>query len=314
VLATLRRRPSPATVRLFCVAALVANAGIVVSGAAVRLTASGLGCPTWPRCTDESLVATREMGLHGTIEFGNRMFTWLVLATAVACLVTTLRAAPRRPVLVRLSAVLIAGIAAQALIGGVTVLTGLNPLTVAAHFLVSMGLVAVATVLVERAGEADGPAVPVVRPQLLAAARLLVGLTATTLVLGTLVTGAGPHSGDVDATDRLPVDPATATQLHADAVFATLGVAVALLAGLHATGAPERARARLRVLLAVAMLQGLVGYTQYFTDLPVALVGVHVLGATLVWIAAVRVLLATRVRATVTAGRAETDPTVSVAT
>lgn len=312
MLARLRRRPAPATLRMLCVAALVANAGIVVSGAAVRLTASGLGCPTWPRCTDESLVATREMGLHGAIEFGNRMFTWLVLATALACLVAALRAVPRRPVLVRLAATLIAGIAAQALIGGVTVLTGLNPVTVAAHFLVSMGLVAVATVLVERAGEPDGPATPVVRPPLLVGARALVGLAAATLMLGTVVTGSGPHSGDVNATDRLPLDPATATQLHADAVFAMLGLAVALLLGLHATAAPQRVRTRLRVFLGVALAQGAVGYAQYFTDLPVLLVGLHVLGATLVWWAALRVLLATRVRGAVPAHEPEPAASLTV--
>ncbi|MGH8869609.1 MAG: COX15/CtaA family protein [Actinomycetes bacterium] len=296
MLERLTRRPTPSTVRRLCLGALVTNVAIVVTGGAVRLTGSGLGCPTWPRCTDTSLVPTGEMGLHGAVEFGNRMLTGVLVASVAACLVATLRQSPRRPVLVRLSWALLAGIVAQALLGGATVLTGLHPLTVTAHFLLSMVLVAAATMLVERSGEPEGPARVVVRREMLLGARLLVGLAALTIVLGTIVTGSGPHSGDIAATDRLPIDPATATQLHADAVFALLGLTAALLLGLAATGAPARVRRRVVTLLAVALAQGGVGYVQYFTDLPVLLVGLHVLGATLLWVAAVRVVLATRTR------------------
>jgi len=296
VLESLTRRPSPRTVRRLCVGALVANVVIVVTGGAVRLTASGLGCPTWPRCTSSSLVATREMGVHGAIEFGNRLLIYVITAVVVACIAATMRQRPRRRVLVGLSWLLLAGVVAQAVLGGITVLTGLNPLTVAAHLLLSMALVAAATVLVERSGEPDGPAHLVVRPEMALGARLLVAVTAATLAIGTVVTGSGPHSGSVESTDRLPFDPATVTQLHADAVFALLGLTVALLLGLRATGAPPRVQRRVLVLLGVALAQGAVGYAQYFTGLPVVLVGLHVLGATLVWVAALRVLLATRMR------------------
>jgi cytochrome c oxidase assembly protein subunit 15 len=296
VLSRLRERPSAATVRRLALAALAANAGIVVSGGAVRLTGSGLGCPTWPRCTDASFVATPEMGLHGAIEFGNRLLTWVLVAVVVACVAATLRQRPRRTVLVRLSWALLAGVLAQALLGGVTVLTGLHPVTVMAHFLLSMVLVAVAVVLYERSGETDGPARSLVGRALRLGGRLLVGVTAATLVLGTVVTGTGPHSGDVEVTDRLPIDPVTAVQLHADLVFLLLGLLVGLLLAMQASAAPSQLRRRLLVLLGVVLGQGVVGYVQYLTDLPVVLVGVHLLGACLVWIAALRVLLAMRER------------------
>jgi heme a synthase len=285
-------RPSERAVRIACLAALIANVGIVVTGGAVRLTASGLGCPTWPRCTADSLVPTTEMGVHGFIEFGNRLLTYVLVAAVGAAIVVTMRQRPRRPVLVRLAASLLAGIAAQAVLGGITVLTGLHPVAVMAHFLLSMVMIAAATVLYRRSGETgDGPAQPVVRPELRRLGALLVATVAVTLFLGTVVTGSGPHSGDRDATHRLPLAPETATQLHADFVFAMFGLAIALLFALRATGAPAPVRRATRDLLAVAAAQGLIGYVQYFTKLPIVLVGVHVLGACLVWIAALRVYL-----------------------
>src|SRR5215218_8338060 len=136
-------QPTEAVLRGTFLAALVANVGIVVTGGAVRLTASGLGCPTFPRCTDDSLVVTREMGGHGLVEFGNRLLTFALSAVVVVAVVVAWRAARRD--LLRLALLLFGGIVAQALLGGVTVLTGLNPVTVMAHFLLSMALVAVAT-------------------------------------------------------------------------------------------------------------------------------------------------------------------------
>ena len=273
------------------------NAIIVVTGGAVRLTASGLGCPTFPRCTDESLVVTREMGGHGIVEFGNRMLTFVLSVAVAVAIVTAWRA--RRRDLLRLAGLLFLGIVAQALLGGVTVLTGLNPVTVMAHFLLSMGLIAVATLAHERtAGQPlpDGGAVPVVRAPLLLGGRLLVAVVAVTLFLGTVVTGSGPHSGDRNATHRLPFDLVEVTQLHADFVFLLLGLTAGLVLALRATDAPGPLRRRATVLGAVVLAQGAVGYVQYVTDLPVALVAAHVLGACLVWIAAVRVLLGMRVR------------------
>jgi cytochrome c oxidase assembly protein subunit 15 len=275
-------------VRRAALAALVMNTVIVVTGGAVRLTASGLGCPTWPRCTDASLVATRAMGVHGAIEFGNRMLTYVLALAVGAAIVTTMRELPRRPLLVRLAWSLFVGIVAQALLGGLTVMTGLNPVTVMAHFLLSMVLIAVAVVLYELTVDAR---VDVVRRELRLACWFVVGVAAVTLFLGTVVTGSGPHSGDRNATHRLPFDPRSVTQLHADFVFLLVGLALGLLLALRAAGA-ARAAARVAVLVVVLLGQGTVGFVQYATNVPVALVAVHVLGACLVWIAALRVLLA----------------------
>ena len=297
-------RPAPTVVRRAFLGALVMNTVIVVTGGAVRLTASGLGCPTFPRCTDTSLVATREMGLHGAIEFGNRMLTFVLTAAVVAALVVAWRAGRRD--LARPAALLLLGIVAQAALGGVTVLTGLNPLTVMAHFLVSMGLIAVATLGYERATHQVGtpvagtpvagtPVAGTPSSALLLGTRLLLVCAVGTLVLGTVVTGTGPHSGDKDAGDRLPFDLAAVSQLHADSVLLLLGLTVGLLLAARALGTESSASPlarRLLLLLGVVLAQGLIGFLQYATDLPVALVAAHLLGACLVWIAALRVHLA----------------------
>lgn len=270
-------------------AALVANAGIVVTGGAVRLTASGLGCPTVPRCTADSMVATREMGVHGAIEFGNRLLTFVLTATVLVALLTAWRAGRRD--LVGRATLLVLGIAGQALLGAVTVLTGLDPVTVLAHFLVSMVLIALAVEAHARAAGWRPDGVTRVPREVRLLAALLLAAVATTLVLGTVVTGTGPHSGDEDATDRLPFDLESVTQLHADAVFLVLGLTIGLLVAARVGGPPGLAR-RSGVLLGVLLAQGLVGYVQYATDLPVLLVGMHVLGACLVWIAALRAAIA----------------------
>jgi heme a synthase len=287
---------SPAVVSRLALANAVANGAIVVTGGAVRLTGSGLGCPTWPRCTSESFVATPELAGHGVIEFGNRLLTFVLAAVAVATVVAVWRSARRdlRP----LAVLTFLGIPAQALLGGVTVLTGLDPWTVAAHFLVSVVLIALATVLWLRSRE---PAAgrPLLRPPL---ARLVAGtaaVTAVVLVLGTLVTGSGPHSGDVDADDvptgdRMGFDVELISQLHADAVFLLVGLTVALLVALHATDSPGRVRRAARDLLVVQLAQGVVGYVQYFTDLPIALVLLHLLGAVLVTASTARLVWSVR--------------------
>jgi cytochrome c oxidase assembly protein subunit 15 len=188
--------------------------------------------------------------------------------------------------------VLVAGILAQALLGGVTVLTGLNPVTVMAHFLLSMVLIAVAVEAYERTADTPTAGPAAVRRELRLGGYLLVGAVAVTLFLGTVVTGTGPHSGDKKASDRLPFDLETVSQLHADVVFLVVGLTVGLLLAARAGDAPGRLKRRLAVLLAVVLAQGAVGFVQYVTDLPVVLVGVHVLGACLVWIATLRVALA----------------------
>jgi cytochrome c oxidase assembly protein subunit 15 len=286
--------PTPTAIRRTFLGALVMNTVIVVSGGAVRLTASGLGCPTVPRCTETSMIVTREMGLHGAIEFGNRMLTFVVTAAVLAALLTAWRAGRRD--LVRLAGVLCLGIVAQAVLGAVTVLTGLNPVTVMAHFLVSMGLIAVAAYAYDLAaspvaGGPRGPATSVVRREIRLGGLLLTGIVAATLVAGTVVTGTGPHSGDRNASHRLPFDLAQVTQLHADLVVLLLGLTVGLLIALTATDAPAPVVRRGVALLGIVLAQGLVGLAQYVTDLPVVLVGLHVLGAALVWIAALRLLL-----------------------
>ena len=283
-------RPTETVLRRTFLGALVMNTVIVVTGGAVRLTSSGLGCPTFPRCTDRSLVATREMGAHGAIEFGNRLLTFVLSAAVAAALVAAWRAGRRD--LLRPAALLFLGIVAQAALGGVTVLTGLNPVTVMAHFLVSMGLIAVAVVAYERASGRRFPADQPPGTALRLGTGLLTAAVGVTLVLGTVVTGTGPHSGDKKASHRLPFDLEAVTQLHADGVFLVIGLTIGLLVAVRAADAATPLPRRVGVLLAVVLAQGLVGYVQYVTDLPVALVATHVLGACLVWITTLRVLLA----------------------
>ena len=256
----------------------VANAAIVVTGGAVRLTGSGLGCPTWPRCTDESFVATPELAGHGVIEFGNRLLTFALTAVAIATVVVVFRSVRRD--LRALAAIGFLGIPAQALLGGITVLTGLNPWTVAAHFLLSMVLVAVATILWLRSRE-PGVGQPLLRRPFLLLVTGIAAATAVVLVIGTVVTGSGPHSGDPEA-GRTGFDPELVSQLHADVVFLLIGLTVALLVALYAIDSPTRVRRAARDLLVIELAQGVIGYVQYFTDLPVALVLLHMLGAVLI--------------------------------
>src|SRR3954468_13265039 len=269
---------SPATVSRVALLNAIANGVIVVTGGAVRLTGSGLGCPTWPRCTDASFVATPELAGHGVIEFGNRLLTFALTAVAITTVLVVFRSARRdlRP----LTVLSLLGIPAQALLGGVTVLTGLNPWTVAAHFLVSMVLVAVATVLWLRSRE-PGIGQPLVRRPLVLLVAGIAAVTAVVLLVGTVVTGSGPHSGDPKA-GRTGFDPELVSQVHADVVFLLLGLTVALLVALYATDSPGRVRLAARDLLVVQLAQGVIGYVQYFTDLPIALVLLHMLGAVLI--------------------------------
>jgi cytochrome c oxidase assembly protein subunit 15 len=260
-------------------ATLAANVMIVVTGGVVRLTGSGLGCPTWPRCTEDSFVPHGELGIHGAIEFGNRMVTFLLAAVAVATFLAAWRLG-RRPVL-RLALVLGLGVPAQAVVGGVTVLTGLNPWVVAFHLLVSLAMIGVSVVLLRRIREGDGPA----RLTVPAATAWLVRTTFVVgwlvLYAGTVVTGSGPYAGDLDA-PRNGLDPAALSQLHTDLVFLLLGLTLGSLFALRSVRAPLRAVRAAQTLLAVELGQGLVGLVQYLTDLPVVLVAVHLLGAALV--------------------------------
>ena len=278
------------------IANVVVQSGIVVTGGLVRLTGSGLGCPTWPQCDPGSYTPEfhPEMGIHPFIEFGNRLLTFAVAAAAIAALVVVWRTGRRH--LRLLAAVPLVGTAAQAVLGGITVLTGLHPATVAAHFLLSMVLIAASVVLLLRVQEPDGP-VRLVVPQLVQ--RLgwaLAAVGAVVLVLGTVVTGSGPHSGDAETPARFGFDPRTISWLHADSVLLFVGLLIGLTVALHVTGAPEVARERARLVIAVTVGQGLVGYVQYATGLPEPLVAVHMLGACLLVITLTALLMSLRTR------------------
>jgi cytochrome c oxidase assembly protein subunit 15 len=291
---------------------VVAEIGIVVTGGLVRLTGSGLGCPTWPECTAGSIVpvARQSEGVHKYIEFGNRMLTFAVLVTAIAALVVVLRPAlarrfgrlwgdPGHPrgSLIWLAVGGLVGIVGQAALGGVTVLLDLHPATVASHFMLSMVMIALAFLLYRRAQDcADHPVNVIVRRELRVVAKLLTVVAIAVLVLGTVVTGTGPHSGDAVKAVRFGLDPRTVSWLHSDLVLVFVGLTFAYTLGAHLTGARKEVVRGGYLLLAACVLQGVIGYLQFFTGLPVGLVSVHVLGACLVWVATLNVLVGTRTR------------------
>ena len=266
---------------------LVFQTGIVLTGAAVRITGSGLGCPTWPECTYGSYVPVAgqaEGAFHAWIEFGNRLLTFLLLFAAVAVVIYAIKKA-RRDLLWR-ALLQVLGIFGQGIIGGITVLTDLNPLAVASHFILSIFLIAGAVSIVARG---RSPLISIrpteIKIKVLAHAQVL--LTFVVIVIGTLVTGSGPHAGDLDA-PRLKLDERAISWLHADAVIALLGVSLALL--VLSEISPETKR-RVKIFFAATLGQGLVGYAQYVLGLPELLVIIHVLGSTLVWIASWRIWL-----------------------
>lgn len=291
-----RLQPSARAVRAACLSALVMSVVVVVTGAAVRLTSSGLGCPTWPRCTADTLTPTQAMGIHGVIEFTNRMLTYVLCAAVGAAIIAARCATPWRRGLTRLGWAQFWIVMSNAVIGGITVLTGLNPYTVAVHLLASMALIWVALLMWERAGEGDGAPEPVVSRPVVQLSRLLVAASACLVLAGTVVTGAGKHSGDSSDVPRIPLDYDRVSQFHADFAFITVGLSLAMIFVLRAVNAPAPARARARDLLVVLLAQGVIGYVQFFTGSPEILVGAHLLGATLVWIAALRIPLALRLR------------------
>jgi len=304
--ALVRDQRAPLVARRIYVANLVAQMAIVVTGAVVRLTASGLGCPTWPRCAGDSItpVDGQAEAWHKYVEFGNRMLTVVLVVLALAALAVAWRDArrrrsedlPARPALTWLAAVPLLGTVTQIPLGGVTVLTHLNPIAVGSHLLLSLGIVALLTVLVTRAGEwGDEPVVVVVRPEVRLGVWAFTLIMGAVLVVGMLVTASGPHAGD-QRTHRLGLDPQTVAWLHADVVVLGFGLLAGLLVALRATRAPERATSAATQLLLAMLAQGLVGYVQFFTAEPWMLVTVHVLLATVIWWATVRLLLATRTR------------------
>ena len=266
---------------------------VVVTGAAVRLTGSGLGCSTWPTCHGHSL--TPPWRYQSLVEFGNRMVAVLVTLATAAALVGAILRTPRRRDLILLAAGTLAGVLAQAVLGGLTVLFKLAPGWVMAHFLLSMVVIAVGVVLVHRDGQPAGLGMARVSRETVLVSRVMVGLTAVVLGLGTVVTGAGPHSGSTGV-GRLPISARDAAEIHSTLVMTLIGVTLATLLLLRPASAPPDVERRARVLLAVMAAQGAVGYTQYFIGVPAALVEVHIVGAVLVWLAVLRFHLSLRAR------------------
>lgn len=272
---------SPDTFRKLVLFALIGLSVIIVTGGAVRLTGSGLGCPDWPTCQGHQYVA--ELSFHPMVEFVNRMITiFMTIAVMIAVGASYLRK-PFRKDLAWLSFGMIIGLIAQIVLGGITVLEKLAPPFVMAHFLLSLTIVADALILYKRAATSDKPAVPMVSTETIWLGRLMIANLAAVLMIGTAVTGSGPHSGSPIA-PRLPFPLRAVAELHADAVLFLIGLTLASLFLLATTKAPDAVQKRGRTLLWVMAGQAALGYTQYFTKLPVLLVGFHITGATLVWI------------------------------
>jgi cytochrome c oxidase assembly protein subunit 15 len=293
-----RFRLSPRAYQRVTLAALVALAFIVVTGAAVRLTASGLGCPNWPTCDDGRIVAPLEY--HAMVEFVNRTVTGLVSVAVILAVLGSLGRRPRRKDLTLLSLGLVAGVIGQIVLGGLVVLFHLYPPLVMGHFVVSMLLLLDATVLHHRAGLPDsGVDRPAVGPEQVVLARVLLAAASVAILLGTVVTGSGPHAGshDGELVDRLPFDISAVARVHSLSVLLFVGITLFLARSLRLAGAAPSLQQRVRVLLGVLLLQAGVGYAQYFTGVPAFLVAVHVLGAVAVWIATLRVVLGMKVRA-----------------
>ena len=260
------------------------HSALIVTGGSVRLTGSGLGCPTWPECTPGSYVPVANQAegqLHAWIEFGNRLLTFVLLICALAVVTFSVRVsknAANKERVRSLAALQILGIFGQGMLGGVTVLTDLHPLTVAAHYLLSILLIAGAISL---RYELIGTPVEKTTGLISFLMPIFVWLTFLVLVAGTIVTGSGPHAGDEKA-ERFGFDPQVVSWIHADLVIALIVLAVMLLLIAHQSGMSLLVR-RIGIFLLIAFSQGVIGYIQYFTGLPEALVAAHLIGSTLVW-------------------------------
>lgn len=264
---------------------LTLQAFLVLTGGAVRVTGSGLGCPTWPECTPDSytpVAGQAEGALHAWIEFGNRLLTFALFFAAVAIVALVIRSGRKDLRLLAISQ--IAGIFGQAILGGITVLTKLNPLSVASHFLLSIALIAAAHSLLIRS-EAQRIENPKTSPFL----TLHTALTITVIAAGTLVTGAGPHAGDADA-PRLKIAIETVATIHGFLVVALILLTIAGIYREWRNFASDTQR-YLIIFLAACLVQGVIGYAQYLLGVPEALVAAHLLGSSLLWIAAWRVRL-----------------------
>lgn len=299
--------PSLRVQRIIAFAVILSQAGISVTGAVVRVTASGLGCPTWPQCFPGSFtpVGVSEVPvIHQTVEFGNRLLTFAVTLCAALIVLAVVRARRRREVLVY-AWLMPGGTVVQAIIGGITVRTGLLWWTVAVHLLASMVMVWLAVVLFAKIGEPDDGIDTVQVPAPLRWLTALSGVAlAGVLIAGTLVTAAGPHAGDKSIerpVARLEVEIVTLVHLHSQLLVGYLALLIGLAFGLFAVGITPAIRTRLFVLLGVVVSQSLVGVIQYFTDVPAALVAIHVGGAAASTAATAALWASLRIRETVDA-------------
>jgi len=270
---------------------LFLQAALVVTGGAVRLTGSGLGCPTWPECTPGSYTPVphqAEPVLNVWIEFGNRMLTFALVLASLVLIVSVLKSGRRD--LRSLAMGQFLGIFGQGILGGITVLTGLHPITVALHLLLSMVLIAGATSIHIRRFE---PSINIESSKLTKSlARLHVSIMFIVIILGTVVTGSGPHAGDAQA-ERFTFDIRTVAILHADFVIFLFGITIAFFV---AVGTSAQTKIKLRTFTIIALAQGVIGYVQYFLGVPALIVGIHLLGAAVLWISAWRVFLSSRIR------------------
>ena len=281
-------------------ALLVLQAGLVVTGGAVRLTGAGLGCPTWPECVDGSIkpvIGQDESQLHAWIEFGNRLIAWLILILALAALIYIVKRLQNRSDFkrLRLLAILqILGFLGQVVLGGITVLTKLNPISVSAHFVLTLPLIAGALALRHRV--LDRPVIQVL-PMTRNLTKVVTALTFIVLLFGVVVSGTGPHAGDADA-KRYPFNFRSVSWLHADSVIVLISLTIALYLVVKVSETPEVKRLfgrMILIFLGISLGQGAIGYLQYITGLPELIVGAHLLGATLVWIHGWRLNLTARI-------------------
>ena len=292
-----RLRISPRTYRQVTLVAAILLAAIIVTGAAVRLTGSGLGCPDWPNCTNGHLTSGASHDTHANIEFANRVVTGLVSLAIVVAVLGSIVRLPRRRDLVWLSFGLVVGLIAQILLGALVVEELLDPPFVMGHFLVSTVLLANAIVLYHRAGiPDDARSRPSVRPSTLWLGRLLVLSASVVLVTGTVVTGSGPHSGDAGSNAKLKATRLNFTvpevaRIHGTSVMVFLALTLVTLWVVSRDPGARKVMSRVGLLLILLVAQAALGYTQYFNGVPPILVGFHVAGATAVFSATLAVLL-----------------------
>jgi cytochrome c oxidase assembly protein subunit 15 len=284
-------RLSPRAYERITLVAAWSVGAIIVTGAVVRLTGSGLGCPDWPSCTKNEFVA--EVSLHPMVEYVNRLITGLVSVAVIVAVLGSLARVPRRRDLIWLSVSLVVGVIGQIVLGGITVLTDLNPIAVQGHFVLSMAILTAAVVLHRRAGE-EGAYRPTVSRDVRRLAWVVTGLTALAIVTGTVVTGTGPHGGDERA-HRFGFAITSVARVHSGTVILTVAVALLLAWMAHRDSHDWNVLVRpLTAFVWIAIVQGAIGYTQYFSGVPAGLVAVHVVGAIAVWVAALNLVLSCR--------------------